>query len=367
MSYDYLIVGAGLFGSVFAQQATAEGKSCLVIDKSDHIGGNCYTKEIEGIHVHMYGPHIFHTDNQMIWDYMNRWTKFNHFVNRPKVQYKDRLYSFPINLQTLNQIWGVKTPLEARTKLAEVREDIKDPKNLEEWILSQVGRELYETFIEGYTTKQWGRHPSKLPSFIIKRLPIRTTFDDNYFNDRYQGIPIGGYTQIFDQLLKGSDVLLGIDYFEHREILTKLAKKTVYTGKLDQFFSYCLGRLEYRGLKFETKVFECSDYQGNALINYTEKDVPYTRVTEHRHFDMKIDGDKTVVTWEYPDDWNETKTPYYPINDEKNNALREQYRNLVGERKDVIFGGRLASYMYYDMHQVVAAALHAWNKHKNDV
>lgn len=360
--YDYLIVGAGLFGSVFAQQATEAGKKCLVIEKSNHIGGNCFTREIEGIHVHVYGPHIFHTDNTKIWEYMNRWTKFNHYVNRPKVYFKEKIYSFPINLMTLNQLWGVKTPHEASLKLAEVKQDIKDPKNLEEWILSQVGKEIYETFIEGYTTKQWNRHPTKLPASIIKRLPIRLNYDDNYFNDRYQGIPIGGYTAIFEKLLTGSDVLLGVDYFEDRHIFDKLAKQIVYTGKLDQFFMYQFGRLEYRGLKFETKVLECQDYQGNAVVNYTEKKVPYTRVTEHRHFDLKKDGDKTVVTWEYPDDWSENKVPYYPVNDDANNKLRDQYKALADSRPDVIFGGRLASYMYYDMHQVVASALHTWEK-----
>ncbi len=364
MMYDYLIVGAGLFGSVFAQQATAAGKSCLVVEKNDHIGGNCFTKEVEGINVHVYGPHIFHTDNDKIWEYMNRWTKFNHYVNRPKVHFKDKIYSFPINLMTLNQLWGVKTPLEARTRLAEAKIDIKDPKNLEEWMLSQVGKEIYETFIEGYTTKQWNRHPSKLPASIIKRLPIRLTYDDNYFNDRYQGIPIGGYTQIFHKLLERSEVLLGVDYFQEKHLLSRLAKKTVYTGKLDQFFCYSLGRLEYRGLRFDTKVLETSDFQGNAVVNYTEKSVPYTRVTEHRHFDLKKDGEKTVVTWEYPDDWDESKVPYYPVNDEANNKLRDQYKELAAQRPDVIFGGRLASYMYYDMHQVVAAALHTWEKER---
>jgi UDP-galactopyranose mutase len=265
---------------------------------------------------------------------------------------------------TLNQLWGVRTPEEAKARLELVKSKIENPKNLEEWMLSQVGKEIYETFIEGYTMKQWNRHPSKLPASIIKRLPIRLTFDDNYFNDRYQGIPIGGYTAIFEKLLAGSDVLLGIDYFEDRRILDKLAKQVVYTGKLDQFFSYCLGRLEYRGLRFDTKVLDTSDFQGNAVVNYTQKEIPYTRITEHRHFDLKKDGDKTVVTWEFPDDWDETKVPYYPINDEANNKLRDQYKKLAAQRPDVIFGGRLASYMYYDMHQVVAAALHTWEKER---
>lgn len=360
--YDYLIVGAGLFGSVFAQQATEVGKRCLVVEKNDHIGGNCYTKEVEGINVHVYGPHIFHTDNDKIWEYMNRWTRFNHYVNRPKVHFKDKLYSFPINLMTLNQLWGVKTPEDAQRRLDLVKVKNDSPKNLEEWILSQVGKEIYETFIEGYTSKQWNRHPSKLPASIIKRLPIRLTFDDNYFNDRYQGIPIGGYTPIFEKLLAGSEVLTGVDYFQERHLLSRLAKKTVYTGKLDQFFSYSLGRLEYRGLRFDTKILDCQDFQGNAVINYTEKNVPYTRITEHRHFDLKKDGEKTVVTWEYPDDWDESKVPYYPVNDDANNKLRDQYKELAAQRSDVIFGGRLASYMYYDMHQVVAAALHTWEK-----
>jgi UDP-galactopyranose mutase len=363
--YDYLIVGSGLFGSVFAQQATEAGYRCLVVEKNDHIGGNCYTKEVEGINVHVYGPHIFHTDNDKIWEYMNRWTRFNHYVNRPKVHFKDKLYSFPINLMTLNQLWGVKTPDEARARLDLVKVKNDFPKNLEEWILSQVGKEIYETFIEGYTTKQWNRHPSKLPASIVKRLPIRLTFDDNYFNDKYQGIPIGGYTPIFEKLLAGSEVLTGVDYFQERHLLSRLAKKTVYTGKLDQFFSYCLGRLEYRGLRFDTKVLDCPDFQGNAVINYTEKNIPYTRITEHRHFDLKKDGDKTVVTWEYPDDWDESKVPYYPVNDDANNKLRDQYKELAAQRPDVIFGGRLASYMYYDMHQVVASALYTWSKEKD--
>ncbi len=362
--YDYLIVGAGLFGSVFAEQATAAGKSCLIVEKNDHVGGNCFTKEVEGINVHVYGPHIFHTDNDKIWEYMNRWTKFNHYVNRPKVHFKDKIYSFPINLMTLNQLWGVKTPEEAKARLDLVKTKIENPQNLEQWMLSQVGKEIYETFIEGYTMKQWNRHPSKLPASIIKRLPIRLTYDDNYFNDRYQGIPIGGYTQIFHKLLERSEVLLGVDYFQERHLLSRLAKKTVYTGKLDQFFVYSLGRLEYRGLRFDTKVLETPDFQGNAVINYTEKTVPYTRITEHRHFDLKKDGEKTVVTWEYPDDWDESKVPYYPVNDDANNKLRDQYKNLAAQRPDVIFGGRLASYMYYDMHQVVAAALHTWEKEK---
>lgn len=359
--YDYLIVGSGLFGSVFAQQARENGKSCLVVEKRSHIAGNCFTKEVEGINVHVFGPHIFHCSDIKTWEYMNRWTEFNHFVNRPKVNFRGRIFSFPINLMTLNQLWGVKSPIEAQAWLEKVREPCKNPKNLEEWILSQVGREIYETFIEGYTTKQWNRHPSKLPASIIKRLPIRTTWDDNYFTDRFQGIPKKGYTAIFDQLLEGAEVLLETDFFAEQKLLRKLCKRIVYTGPLDEYFDCSLGRLEYRGLRFETRTIEMPDYQGNAVINYTEKDVPYTRVTEHRHFDMKTDGDKTVVTTEYPDDWDPTKVPYYPINDERNNKLRDDYKQLI-DRENVIFGGRLANYAYYDMNQVVASALHAWEK-----
>lgn len=359
--YDYLIVGSGLFGSVFAQQARENGKRCLVVEKRDHIAGNCFTKEIEGINVHVFGPHIFHCSDTKTWEYMNRWTEFNHFVNRPKVNFQGKIYSFPINLMTLNQLWGVKSPIEAQAWLDKVREPCENPKNLEEWILSQVGREIYETFIEGYTAKQWNRHPSKLPASIIKRLPIRTTWDDNYFTDRFQGIPKKGYTAIFEQLLEGAEVLLETDFFVEQKLLRKLCKRVVYTGPLDEYFGCSLGRLEYRGLRFETRTIEMPDYQGNAVINYTEKDVPYTRVTEHRHFDLKTDGDRTVVTTEYPDDWNPTKVPYYPINDERNNKLRDDYRKLI-DKENVIFGGRLANYAYYDMNQVVASALHAWEK-----
>lgn len=352
---DYLIIGSGLFGSIFARQLTDAGAKCLVIDKRKHIGGNCYTSDVGGIHVHDYGPHIFHTSNKAIWDYMNRWTQFNHFVYRPKVNYKGKLYSFPINLFTMYQLWGTKTPEEAEKKLKEVRVSIQTPKNLEEWILSQVGEEIYQTFIYGYTKKQWGRHPNDLPSFIIKRLPIRLTMDDNYFEDNYQGIPIGGYTKIFKNLLKGIPVETGVDYLKDRKYLDSIAKKIVYTGPIDEFFDYELGTLEWRSLKFEHEIHQINDIQGNAVINHTEETLSYTRTIEHKHFEFGKQS-HTVLTKEYPQNWDKDKEKFYPINDETNNELYSLYKQKVDTSK-YIFGGRLADYKYYDMHQVVGSAL----------
>ena len=352
---DYIIVGSGLFGSVFAREVTDLGAKCLIIDKRRHIGGNCYTRNEGGIHVHEYGPHIFHTDSKRIWDYMNRWTEFNQFSYRPKVLYNDVLYSFPINLMTLYQVWGTKTPAEAERKLREVRVDMSNPSNLEEWILTQVGEEIYEKFIRGYTTKQWNRDPKDLPSFIIKRLPIRLTYDDNYFNDRYQGIPVNGYTAIFERLLDGIPVELGVDYLKERDRWNAVAKKVVYTGAIDEFFDCDLGNLEWRSLRFEHETLNIPDYQGVAVVNHSNAEVPFTRICEHKHFNFGKQ-DHTVITREYPQNWDPSKEKFYPINDEKNNELYQKYKARIDTDK-FIFGGRLADYKYYDMHQVVASAL----------
>jgi len=351
--YNYLIVGSGLFGSIFARELTDKGFKCLVIDKRDHIGGNCFTENIEGINVHKYGPHIFHTSDDRVWEYMNKYTKFNHFVNRPKVNYKNSIYSFPINLMTLYQIYNVSTPEQARLILEHVRYDIPTPRNLEDWVLSQVGKEIYEIFIKGYTTKQWGCDPKSLPTSIIKRLPIRLNYDDNYFFDKYQGIPIGGYTEIFNKLLDGIDVKLNVDYFEDRKHWDGQATKIVYTGPIDRYYDFIFGKLEYRSLEFKTKTIDSKDFQGNAVVNYTDLETEYTRIIEHKHFEF---GDqlKTVVTEEYPRTEGE---PYYPINNEVNNIRYSEYKKLMALEENVIFGGRLADYKYYDMHQVVASAL----------
>jgi len=359
--YDYLIVGSGLYGSVFAYEATKAGKKCLVLEKKEHIGGNIYTKNINGINVHEYGPHIFHTSNKKIWDYVNQFATFNNFVNRPKVYYKDTLYSFPINLLTLYQLWGVKTPQEAIDKLLASKVKIDNPQNLEEWCLNEIGTELYETFIKGYTQKQWKADPKELPTFIIKRIPIRTNFDDNYYFDTYQGIPIGGYTQIIEKMLAGIEVKLNTDYLADKSNWDKIAKKVLYTGPIDAYFNYQFGDLDYRTTSFEHEVVPVKDYQGNALINYTAADVPYTRIIEHKHFDP-VNVPFTLITREYPEDWKRGLTPYYPINNEKNTKIYNQYKELTKTLPNVLFGGRLAEYKYYDMHQVIAAALHDFEK-----
>jgi UDP-galactopyranose mutase len=353
--YDYLIVGSGLFGSVFAREMTDKGAKCLVIDKRNHIGGNCYTENKDGIHIHKYGPHIFHTNSDRIWQYMNRWTSFNHFTYRPKVNYQNKLYSFPINLFTLYQLWGVTTPAAARERIEQEKMYIENPSNLEEWILSQVGKQIYETFIYGYTKKQWNRSPKDLPASIIKRLPIRLVFDDNYFDDKYQGIPIDGYTAIFDKLLKDVPLQIGVDYLKERNKWNNIADKVVYTGAIDEFFDYDLGTLEWRSLRFEEEHLDISDYQGVAAINYTDENIPFTRIVEHKHFNFGKQN-HTVITREYPEDWNVTKEKYYPVNDNKNNLLYSLYKDRIDHSK-YIFGGRLADYKYYDMHQVVASAL----------
>ncbi len=351
--YDYLIIGAGIYGSVFANELTKVGKKVLVIDKREHIGGNCYTKNIDGINVHKYGPHIFHTSDKRVWDYVNNLVPFNHFSYRPKIKYKDKIYSLPINMMSLYQVYGVKTPEEAQRKLDEVKVQNEKPNNLEEWILSQVGPELYEIFVKGYTTKQWGRDPKELPSSIIRRLPIRLTFDDNYYFDNHQGIPIGGYTKIFEKLLENIEVKLGVDYFSQKEYYNSIANKVLYTGPIDQFYDYQFGKLEYRSLEFKTEKLEIPNYQGIAGMNYGDINIEYTRIIEHKHFEFG-EQPTTVITKEYPRSNGE---PYYPINDKINNTRYNEYKQLMDKETKFLFGGRLADYKYYDMHQVFASAL----------
>lgn len=360
--HDYLIVGTGLFGSIFAYEATKRGKSCLVLEKRKHVGGNVYTRNVNGIHVHEYGIHVFHTSNKEIWDYVNSFAKFNNFTNRPRVNYKGKIFSFPINLLTLHQLWGVATPEEAIKKLNESKIKIDSPANLEEWCLSEIGPELYETFIKGYTQKQWMTDPRNLPTFIIKRIPIRTNFDDNYYFDTYQGVPEGGYTQIFEKMLEKVEVIKDVDYFANKAHWDTQAKKVVYTGPIDEYFNYCYGALDYRTTKFDHILLDgVKDYQGVAQVNYTDLDIPYTRIIEHKHFEFSKQ-DYSVITKEYPDVWSRDKIPYYPINDGKNNAIYKKYKERADAITNTIFGGRLAEYKYYDMHQVVGAALHTVKK-----
>ncbi len=362
--YDYLIVGAGLFGAVFAQEMHKKGKRCLVIDKRSHIGGNAYTEEIEGVQVHKYGAHIFHTSDREVWDYVNGFAEFNRYTNSPVARYRDELYNLPFNMNTFYALWGVKTPEEARAKIEEQKAEAlsgregKEPVNLEEQAIALAGRDIYEKLVKGYTEKQWGRRATELPPFIIKRLPVRFTFDNNYFNDTYQGIPIGGYTAMIDKMLEGSEVRLNTDYFADREALNASADRIVYTGPIDAYYDYCYGPLEYRSLHFETEILDIPNYQGNAVVNYTEYEIPYTRIIEHKHFEFGIQ-EKTVITREYPATWKQGDEPYYPMNDEKNGALFARYRALADQEKNVLFGGRLGEYKYYDMHQVIRAALEA--------
>lgn len=368
--YDFLIVGAGLFGSIFAHEANKAGKRVLVIDKRSHIAGNIYTENMDGIQVHKYGAHIFHTNNKKVWDYVNQFAEFNRYTNSPVAVYKDELYNLPFNMNTFSRMWGVKTPEEAKNKIDEqVKEaGIKEPQNLEEQAISMVGKDIYEKLIEGYTGKQWGRPCRELPSFIIKRLPVRFTYDNNYFNDRYQGIPTGGYTQIIERMLEGVEVKLNTDFFEQKEELMKQAEKVVFTGMIDEYFDYCYGELEYRSLRFETEKLDVDNYQGNAVVNYTEYDVPYTRIIEHKHFEFLCQGEKsgsvqgTVITREYPSDWQKGDEPYYPMNDNRNNKLYAKYKKLAEQEANVIFGGRLGMYKYYDMHNVVEEALNTVDK-----
>ena len=356
--YDYLIVGAGLFGAVFAERAVAAGKGVLVIDKRPHIAGNIYTENIEGINVHKYGAHIFHTNDKRVWEYVSRFAEFNRYTNSPVANYKGEIYSLPFNMYTFNRMWGVVTPDEARAKIAEQRAatGILEPKNLEEQAISLVGTDIYEKLVKCYTEKQWGRPCDKLPAFIIRRLPVRFTYDNNYFNALYQGIPMGGYTAMVERMLRGAEVRLGVDYLECREELSALCDKVVYTGPIDSYFGYEYGPLGYRSVRFETELLDTENYQGNAVVNYTDGDTPYTRIIEHKHFEFGTQ-DKTVISKEYSREWQPGNEPYYPINDEKNGALYLKYKALADKEESVIFGGRLAEYRYYDMDAVIASAL----------
>ena len=373
MKYDYLVVGAGLFGAVFAHEANKKGKRCLVIERRDHIGGNVYTEEIEGIQVHKYGAHIFHTSSKEVWDYVNQFAEFNNYINAPLAVYKDELYNLPFNMNTFSKMWGIKTPQEAKNIIASQiakqhadrgsvgEEDTKEhatykPGNLEEQALSLAGTDIYEKLIKGYTEKQWGRPCTELPAFIIKRLPFRFTYDNNYFNDRYQGIPHGGYTKMVERMLIGVEVRTGTDYFDLRKEDQEIAEKTIFTGMIDEYFDYRLGALEYRSVRFETEVLEMDNYQGNAVINYTEKEIPYTRIIEHKHFEFGSQ-EKTVISKEYSTEWEVGMEPYYPVNNQQNNELYEQYKNLSSRQPKVIFGGRLGHYRYFDMDKTIEAAL----------
>lgn len=363
-AYDYVIVGAGLYGAVFAREAVKKGKKVLVIDKRPNIAGNVYTEQIEGIHVHKYGAHIFHTNNKKVWDYVTSFAEFNRFTNSPVANYKGELYSLPFNMYTFNKMWGVVTPEEAAAKIEEQRQaaGITEPKNLEEQAISLVGTDIYEKLIKGYTQKQWGRPCTELPSFIIRRLPVRLTFDNNYFNALYQGIPVGGYTKMVANMLDGIEVELGVDYLEKKEYYDSLGEKIVYTGPIDAYFAYILGTLEYRSVRFETEVLDKPNFQGNAAVNYTDAETPWTRIIEHKWFEFGKDENgqdlpKTVISREYSSEWKPGDEPYYPVNDEKNGKLYEEYKKLAEKETDVIFGGRLGEYKYYDMDAVIAAAL----------
>lgn len=364
MKYDYLIVGTGLFGAVFAHEMQEVGKKCLCIDKREHIGGNIYTEQQRGIWVHKYGAHIFHTSDREVWEYVNRFAEFNNYINSPVAVYGDELYNLPFNMNTFSKMWGIKTPNEAREIIEEQRREatVENPQNLEEQALNLVGRDVYEKLVKGYTEKQWGRSCSELPAFIIRRLPVRFTYDNNYFTDRYQGIPIGGYTQIVEKLLEDIPVRLGVSYKEFLKQNNELAdpdtfERILYTGMIDEYFDYRLGELQYRSLRFEEELLEgCDNYQGNAVVNYTERQVPYTRIIEHKHFEFGNQPD-TVITREYPADWQKGEEPYYPINDDRNSQLYQRYAELARAEKNVLFGGRLGAYKYYDMDKVIAEAL----------
>lgn len=371
--YDYLIVGAGLFGSVFAYEANKRGKKCLVIEKRDHIGGNVYTENIENINVHKYGAHIFHTSNKEIWNYVNKFAEFNRYTNSPIANYKGEIYNMPFNMNTFNKLWGVITPNEAKEKIEEEKKtsNIKEPKNLEEQAIKLIGNTIYEKLVKGYTEKQWGKKAKELPTFIIKRLPVRFTYDNNYFNDVYQGIPVGGYTKIVEKMLDGIEIKLNCDFFKEKDYFEGIADKIIFTGMIDQYYNYRFGELEYRSLRFENEILDQENYQGNAVVNYTEYEIPYTRIIEHKHFEYgpslgKIaEGEtarKTIITREYPDKWVQGKEPYYTMNDEKNTKLYEKYKELADKDKKVIFGGRLGQYKYFDMDKVIAEALKTSNE-----
>ena len=358
MHYDYLVVGAGLYGAVFAHEAKKKGKTCLVIEKRNHIAGNIYCENVEGINVHVYGAHIFHTSDKFIWDYINEFAEFNNYINSPIAKYKNELYNLPFNMNTFSKMWGISTPQEAKDIIAAQIADlnITEPKNLEEQALSLVGKDVYEKLIKGYTEKQWGRDCTALPAFIIKRLPVRYTYDNNYFNDLYQGIPIGGYNVIIDRLFEGCDIETGVDYLEKKEYYDGLGEKIVYTGTIDAYYKYQFGKLEYRSLRFESEVLDEENHQGVAVVNYTDRETPYTRIIEHKHFEFGTQP-KTVITREYPVTWQEGMEPYYPVNDEKNQALYQKYAKLAEKEEHVIFGGRLGEYKYYDMDKVIASAM----------
>ncbi len=370
--YDYLIVGSGLYGAIFAHEASKKGKKVLVVEKRANVGGNIYTEDVEGIHVHKYGAHIFHTNNKKVWDYITKFAEFNRFTNSPVANYKGELYSLPFNMYTFNKMWGVVTPEEALSKINEQRKEItSEPTNLEEQAISLVGRDIYEKLIKGYTEKQWGRDCKDLPAFIIKRLPVRLTFDNNYFNALYQGIPVGGYTKMIQNLLDGIEVRLNCDYLENKEELDKLASKVVYTGPIDAYFNYELGYLEYRSVRFETELLDMPNYQGNAAVNYTDRETPYTRIIEHKWFEFGKDENgndlpKTVISKEYSSEWKLGDEPYYPVNDEKNNSLYQKYKELASKETNTIFGGRLGEYKYYDMDTTIDSVLKMCEKELND-
>ena len=358
--YDYLIVGSGLYGAIFAYEANKRGKKCLVIEKRGHIAGNIYTENIEGINVHKYGAHIFHTSDKEIWEYINKFAEFNRYTNSPVANYKGEIYNLPFNMNTFNKLWGVITPSEAKEKIEKEKQTAKvdNPQNLEEQAINLVGNTIYEKLVKGYTEKQWGKKATELPAFIIKRLPVRFIYDNNYFNDKYQGIPIGGYTQIIEKMLEGIEVKLNCNYFENRDEFDKMADKIVFTGPIDEFYNYCFGELEYRSLRFESEVKDMDNYQGNAVVNYTDYETPYTRIIEHKHFEYEDrNPNKTIITKEYPEKWSKGKEAYYPLNDDKNNNLYEKYREYSKKDSNVIFGGRLGKYKYYDMDKVIREAL----------
>ena len=359
VKYDYLIVGSGLYGAICAHELNKKGKKCLVVEKREHIGGNIYTEEIEGINVHRYGAHIFHTSDKAIWEYITKFAEFNNYVNSPVARYKNELYNLPFNMNTFTKLWNdVFTPNQAMKRIEEEKKEayVENPKNLEEQALNLVGKTIFEKLVKGYTEKQWGKKCDELPSFIIKRLPVRFTFDNNYFNDRYQGIPIGGYTKIIEKMLEGIDVKLNFDYFDHKDELDNIADKIIYTGPIDKYFGYCYGPLEYRSVRFETEILNEENYQGNAVVNYTEYDIPFTRIIEHKHFEFGKQ-EKTVISKEYSSTWKLGDEPYYPVNDEKNSSLYAKYKELADSNDKVIFGGRLGQYKYFDMHIVVKEAL----------
>ena len=371
--YDYLIVGAGLYGATFAYEANKAGKKCLVIDKREHIGGNIYTENIDGINVHKYGAHIFHTNSKKVWDYINQFAEFNRYTNSPVAIYKNELYNMPFNMNTFNKLWGVITPKEAKERIEAEKKQagIIEPKNLEEQAISLVGKTIYEKLVKGYTEKQWGKSATELPTFIIKRLPVRFTYDNNYFNDKYQGIPIGGYTQIIEKMLNGIEVRLNYDFFEHKIELQNIANKIIFTGPIDKYYNYQFGELEYRSLRFETEILEEENFQGNAVVNYTDFEIPYTRIIEHKHFEYgaslgKSEGknalNKTIITREYPDNWTQGKEPFYTVNDEKNTKLYQKYKEIADRDTDVVFGGRLGEYKYFDMDKIIENALELYKE-----